>query len=127
MVRTYLYFNAAIYLLFAAWCTLAPVETAQQVGYAALSHSGISEYLVVYGGIELGLALLFFHCARSGEERFGLRLALALYVPIVLYRWTTLAWLWPVATTTLAVGTLETLLLLLAMLLWQRSWARISL
>ena len=127
MVRAYLYFNAAIYLLFAAWCTFAPVQTAQQVGYASLSPSGISEYLVVYGGIELGLALLFFHCARSGEERFGLRLALALYVPIVLYRWATLAWLWPVANTTLAVATLETLLLLVAVLLWRRSRERISL
>lgn len=127
MVRAYLYCNAAIYLLFAVCCTLAPVETAQQVGYAALSHSGLSEYLVVYGGIELGLGVLFLHCARNGEERVGLRLALALYIPIVLYRWATLVWLWPVADTTLAVGTLETILLLFALALWQRSRARISL
>ncbi len=125
MVRAYLSFNAALYVLFAIWCTFAPAETAQQVGYTSLSRSGMSEYLVVYGGIELGLGALFFHCARS-EPRFGLRLALALYLPIVAYRWTTLALQWPVTATTLAVGALETALLLVALALWARQRKEIS-
>jgi hypothetical protein len=125
LVRAYLNFNAAIFLLFAVWCTFAPIETARQVGYTALSHSGISEYLVVYGGLQLGLALLFFHCAQRGEARFGLRLALTLYAPIVVYRWTTLAWQWPVANATLAIGALETLLLAIALVLWKRSRKRV--
>lgn len=126
MLRIYLYFNAAIYLLFAAWCTVAPLETAQQVGYAALSRSGVSEYLVVYGGIEFGLGILFLISARRGEDAFGLRLALALYLPIVVYRWTTLALQWPVATTTLAIGALETCLLLAALALWAQRRKEIS-
>lgn len=125
MLRAYLYFNAVLYVLFAIWCTFAPVQTAQQIGYTSLSRSGMSEYLVVYGGIELGLGALFLHCARS-EPRFGLHLALALYLPIVAYRWATLALQWPVTVTTLAVGTLETALLLVALALWARQRKEIS-
>lgn len=59
MVTLYLYFNAALYALFAAWCTFAPSQTAKSVGYETFSRSGVSEYLVVYGGLQLGLGIFF--------------------------------------------------------------------
>lgn len=123
MLEVYLYFNAALYAVFALWCTFAPARTAATVGYAALSRSGVSEYLVVYGGLQLGMGLFFFYCAYAGLQRAGLAFALFLYVPIVLYRVVTVARQWPVDSATLMVGTLEALLLISALALWwkQRS------
>ncbi len=118
MLNVYLYVNAAIYVVFAVWCTIAPASTARNLGYESLSSSGMSEYLVVYGGLQLGLGLFFAYCAQSGAQRAGLVLALALYVPIVLYRCVSVARQWPVASTTLIVGTLEFALLVCALLLY---------
>lgn len=118
MVAAFLYFNALLYAVFAAWCTFAPRSTATAMGYSTLSTSGQSEYLVVYGGLQLGLALFFGYCARAGEDRLGLLLALALYLPIVAYRAVTVVRFWPVGSTTLWVAGLEWALLLVSAALW---------
>lgn len=120
MASVYLYFNAVLYGIFAFWCTIAPAQTAKAVGYDALSRSGESEYLVVYGGLQLGLAIFFFYCARAGEQRTGLILALAVYAPLVLYRIVTVARHWPVTPTTLGTGLLEIALLLGGLAAWWR-------
>jgi hypothetical protein len=125
MLRRYLYFNAILYVAFALWCALEPLQTSRELGYLMLSSAGQSEYLVVYGGIELGLGAFFFYCARHAE-RVGLVFALALYAPIVLFRWISIARFWPVAQTTIIVGSLETMLLLVAVVLWQQSRSRSS-
>jgi hypothetical protein len=118
MTTIYLWLNAALYALFALWCTLSPLRTAQNIGFLELSPGGSSEYLVVYGGMELGLAFFFAWCARNGLERTGLVFALALYLPIVAYRIVSVARHWPVGSTTLAVAGLEIALLLAAVALW---------
>jgi len=119
----YLYANAALYLLFAALCTLNPWGTASGVGYIGLSAGGRSEYLVVYGGLQLGLALIFATLARGDypTQRLGILCALCLYAPIVVYRLTSVVRYWPVAGMTVAVGTLEILLLVAALVLRLRS------
>lgn len=117
MAAVYLYFNAALYAVFAAWCTLAPHRTAAALGLATATAGGRSEYLVVYGGLQLGLALFFLYCARL-EPRLGLVFALALYAPLVVYRLVTLARFWPVGAVTLAVAVLEAALLVAAAALW---------
>jgi hypothetical protein len=119
MANPYLYFNAFIYAAFAIWCTLAPTDTAFSVGYTTLSRSGMSEYLVVYGGLEFGLAAFFFWCARAGMQRAGVTFALALYTPIVLYRVSTVVHQHPVAPLTLFTGILEIVLLLGALAAWR--------
>lgn len=118
MVNAYLYLNAALYALLALWCTLFPQTTASAVGYQVLSKSGQSEYLVIYGGLQLGMAFLFAYFARTRQPRNGLVLALAFYVPIVLYRAFTLAKLWPVEPTTMLLAALEWCLLIAGVLLW---------
>lgn len=118
MAAAYLNFNAVLYAVFAAWCTLAPHRTAAALGLATTNAGGRSEYLVVYGGLQLGLALFFLYCARLPEPRTGLVFALALYVPLVAYRLVTLARFWPVGPTTLAVAALEAALLAIAAILW---------
>lgn len=122
MIAVYLYGNAALYVVFAAWCTIARRSTSQGLGYEALSNSGHSEYLVVYGGLQLGLALFFGYVAsQSGLHRAGLIFALALYAPIVLYRVVTVFSFWPVRGMTLGVAALEVALLLAAIALYVRS------
>lgn len=98
MTSAYLYLNAAIYLLLAVWCTLAPARTAAAVGYASLTRSGQTEYLAIYGGLQLGLAFLFAWFAWTQQMRTGLVLAMALYLPIVLFRSVALLRWWPVET-----------------------------
>jgi len=121
MVAAYLWLNAALYLIFAAWMTLLPERTARAVGYLTLSASGHSEFLVVYGGLQLGLAAFFAWCAWNGTmQRAGVVFALCLYAPIVLYRVITVAHFWPVERTTMIVGTLELILLLAAIAIFMR-------
>ena len=54
-------FLAAIGLLYgylAVWCSVQPAETSRLVGFQLLPGSGQSEFLTVYGGLEMGLALI---------------------------------------------------------------------
>jgi len=122
-MKAYLYFNAAIYAVFALWCTVSPWRTAAAVGYPALDAGGRSEYLVVYGGLQLGLALIFALLARGDKAlvQFGLLASLCLYGPLVLYRAITVARFWPQPPLTIAVGVLETGLLAAAALLYVRA------
>ena len=79
MVVAYLYLNAGLYLLLAIRCSLRWRETSRALGYTTLSHSGQSEYLVVYGGLQLGLAVGFLLLARDPVlHRFALMFATAL-------------------------------------------------
>ncbi|NJC48190.1 UNVERIFIED_ORG: hypothetical protein GGR78_001441 [Xanthomonas campestris] len=118
MAKAYLWINAVLYVVLAIWCTLSPAKTANAVGYTQLSPAGQSEYLVIYGGLQLGMAFLFGYFAWIDQPRTGLLVALAFYVPIVLFRSVSLARLWPVSAPTVALAGVETLLLLAAVLLW---------
>jgi hypothetical protein len=122
MVPGYLYLNAALYLLFAVWCTVAPSGTARNLGYLSLSNGGHSEYLVIYGGLQLGLAALFWLLARNpGTLRLGLLISISLYAPIVLYRAITVLRFWPVSAVTAGTGVLELTLLVTALALFYTS------
>jgi hypothetical protein len=115
MAVGYLYINAFLYLIFAIWCTAATSSTASNLGYLALSSGGRSEYLVIYGGLQLGIAIMFYILARNpATARPGVVIALALYMPIVIYRAVTVASDWPVSSVTLATAGLELILLLAA-------------
>lgn len=118
MTSIYLYINAAIYLIFSIWCSVASSSTAQSLGFISLNASGRAEYLTVYGGLQLGLGIIFGWAAWSGELRFGLIVALALYVPMVLWRIAGVSLNWPVANSTLYVAGLELAMMLAAVLLW---------
>lgn len=121
MLNAYLYLNAFLYAFLAAWCTVFPAETAAAVGFQTLTRSGQSEYLVIYGGLQLGMAFLFAYFAWSKQPRNGLVLALAFYVPILAYRAATVVAFWPVEPTTLLLALLEWIMLITAAVLWRRS------
>lgn len=119
MKTAYLYANAVLYVLFAAWCTVAANKTARSLGYLKLSAGGQSEYLVVYGGLQFGLALMFWLLARDSQlHRSGLLISICLYGGIVAFRVTTVASYWPVGAVTLVTGALEAALLIVAAVLY---------
>lgn len=118
-MKFYLAFNALCYAALAVWCTLAHERASVASGYASLNASGRSEYLAIYGGLQAGLALFFAYLATRPElHREGVRFALMLYAPIVVYRWVTLIRFGPVSAVTWGTGLLETGLLLAAAALW---------
>jgi hypothetical protein len=119
MAPGYLYLNSVLYLAFAVWCTVASQSTSTNLGYLTLSNGGRSEYLVIYGGLQLGLAVLFFLVARDAAYvRLGMLISIGLYLPIVLFRLITVSINWPVPALTLATGGLETMLLIAALWLY---------
>lgn len=119
MTKTYLWVNAVIYVLFALWCTLSKEQTSLASGYLSLDNSGWSEYWVVYGGLQLGMAGFFAYLAMNAPlYRPGLVFSLFIYTAIVAYRLVSLYLLWPVKPVTLGIATLESLLLLGAVASW---------
>lgn len=119
MANTYLWLNAVIYLVFALWCTLSKEQTSLASGYLSLNNSGWSEYWVVYGGLQLGMAGFFAYLAMNEPlYRAGLVFSLFIYIAIVVYRLVSLYLLWPVKPVTLGIAVLESLLLLGAVVSW---------
>ncbi|MEP7312842.1 MAG: DUF4345 domain-containing protein [Pseudomonadota bacterium] len=113
-MKAYVLANAVLYFLFAVWCTIRPDATATSLGFISRNAGGYSEYLVIYGGLQLGLAGFFLWTSRSEHLLpAGLMLALAMYVPIVIFRTVTVIRWWPVPTVTAATAALE-----IALLVW---------
>lgn len=59
MARIYLAILALLYLILAAWCSWSPATVSEKAGLRLTPGAGQSEFLTVYGGLELGLALAF--------------------------------------------------------------------
>lgn len=121
MAKFYLLFNAVLYAAFVAWCTLKWGQTSLASGYLSLSNGGRSEYLVIYGGLQLGLAAFYAYTALQPQYQYiGIVFSLFIYAAIVLYRITTIGLYWPVGTVTLWFAGLELLLLLAAIFIYSK-------
>ena len=59
MARGLLTLTGLLYVGLGLWCSLAPADTSARVGLQRVGAAGQSEFLVVYGGLEVGLGLLF--------------------------------------------------------------------
>ena len=59
IAKIFLTLVGAMYLGLAVWCSVSPAVTSDKVGFDLKPGSGQSEFLVIYGGLELGLALIF--------------------------------------------------------------------
>lgn len=114
MINLYFWANALLYCLFALWCTFRKEQTSLASGFTGINNSGWSEYLVIYGGLQLGLAAFFLYLALNSElNKAGLIFSLFLYLPIVVYRVVSIYKYWPVSPTTLAIAGME-----IALLIW---------
>lgn len=119
MVKTYLLINAAMYILFALWCTFAPTKTAQFLGLSFRSGSGKSEYITVYGGLEFGVAMFFLLAALRPELRnAGLLFALLFYGGLVVWRLPTLLFVEGVQRPTYLFAAAEFVLLIVGLVAW---------
>lgn len=122
MIRAYLLANAVLYVLFAAWCTLAPEKTASAIGLKLESPSGRSEFITVYGGLEMGLAVFFALAGlKPAMHEAGLLFALCLYGAITIWRVPTLVAFRGIGPLTFATAGLELVLAIVAGALW---WTR---
>lgn len=122
MIKTYLLANAALYALFVLWCTLGKAHTARASGYETLSRDGWVEYLVIYGGLQLGLAAFYAYTALNPQyHRIALIFSLFIYAAIVIYRLGAMTAYWPVSRVTLGVAALEIGLLIWAILVFIKS------
>lgn len=107
-----IYLYSVLYLAFAVWCTVGMSRTAPAMGFTTLTNGGRSEYLSIYGGLQVGLAIAFWLLARDPSwHRAGILFAIALYAPIVLFRLASVARFWPVESVTLGTAALEVVLL----------------
>ena len=121
MTRFYLWWNAALYLIFAAATMLNPERLQRSVGYFTVDNSGSSEFLAIYGGLEAGFAAFFALAAlRPALQRGASWFALCLYAGIVAFRLPSLLIYRPVRTVTLVLAAGELLLLVGAALLVRR-------
>jgi hypothetical protein len=85
--RIFLATVGIVYLYLAAWCSLKPAATSQLVGFDLKPGSGQSEFLVIYGGLEFGLALLFlWPFLRPKQLETSLQICLIVHASLVLFR-----------------------------------------
>jgi hypothetical protein len=121
MEKLYLIINAAVYAALAVFCTARHGAAARGSGYTALSDGGHSEYLTVYGGLQLGLAVAYAWTATNAALiRPALIFSVCLYLPIVIYRVITVFLFKVRSPVTLGTGALEFILLVAALVLTLR-------
>jgi hypothetical protein len=76
-----------LYLGLSGWCSFAPETTSQKVGFEVQPGSGQSEYLTIYGGLELGMAILFLlPLIRNDMLEYSLLACLILHGCLVAFR-----------------------------------------
>lgn len=117
----FLAFNGLAYVALGAWCTLAPAKTAAAIGFGLTNNSARSEYLTVYGGLEVGMGLFFLLCAWRAElGEAGLWFAALSYGALAAYRLTTLFTLSDFSAFIYTVAVFEPVMAVLsALLLWR--------
>ena len=76
-----------LYLFLSLWCSFDPVGTSNAVGFQLVPGSGQSEFLTIYGGLEFGMALLFFAPLIIPKFLpFSLLSCFLLHVSLVIFR-----------------------------------------
>ena len=87
MERVFLAIVGVAYIALAVWCSVAPGKTSQAVGFDLQPGSGQSEFLVVYGGLELALGILFLlPQLRNEQTLFSLQACLIVHAGLVVFR-----------------------------------------
>ena len=108
------------YLVLAAWCMVAPTTTAQAVGFELQPGSGQSEYLVVYGGLQLGLGCFFIWPVFWKPEAIPVAIVASFFIhaAIVLLRSIGFLLYANFEETTLVLAAVEWIILISTLLVW---------
>ncbi len=106
------------YISLALWCSFLPESTSQAVGFRLLNAGGRSEFLTVYGGMELGFGLVFLMPLRNRSTLpTVLNACVLVHGCLVLFRSISLLQDLHVPTTTLVLAVNEWLIFLSALYL----------
>lgn len=87
MARWFLFGISVLYLSLAAYCTFNPAAASKLVGFELQGGSGDSEFLTIYGGLELWLAMIFaLPMLRPEWLSFSLTSCFLLHACLVVFR-----------------------------------------
>ena len=120
MAKSYLACVGFAYLLLAAWCIAMPATTAASVGFELQAGSGQSEYLVVYGGLQLGLGCFFIWPVFWKPEAIPVAIVASFFIhaAIVLLRSIGFLLYANFEETTLVLAAVEWIILISTLLVW---------
>ncbi|MEM7281592.1 MAG: DUF4345 family protein [Pseudomonadota bacterium] len=65
--KAVLFVFALVYIALGVWCWSMPVEVAGRVGFKLVGDSGVSEFQVVYGGLELAIGFFLLFCFKNAQ------------------------------------------------------------
>ncbi len=122
MERIFLGIVGAAYFLLAGWCSIMPDKTSRAVGFTLQPGSGQSEFLTVYGGLELALGIAFlWPLYRPTEVAFPLFLCLLIHGCLVAFRTVGFVFYSGIPTTTYALAATEWIIFIgAAILFWRK-------
>ena len=126
--KSFLIFNGALYLALGIWCAALTSQTSQAVGFNLASNGGKSEFITVYGGLEVSMGLFFLFCAfykpTAGGDlvTVGLWYSLITYACLMLFRWGTILAIKDLSFFVYSMVALETSFTLISALLLWRGW-----
>jgi len=87
IIRIFLAFVGFAYIGLGIWCAVAPQKASSAVGFMLQPGQGQSEFLTVYGGLEVALGLLFvWPIYKSEEVAYPLLVCLVVHACLVLFR-----------------------------------------
>ena len=122
MTKIFLTLVGGLYVFLGIWCSFLPGRASKTVGFELTPGSGQSEFLTVYGGLEVGMGLIFlWPLLKPGETEFALKACLIIHACLVLFRSIGFAAFqnFDPATYKLAIG--EWVILLASAYLWWRT------
>ncbi len=113
VTRIFLAIVGAAYVALAAWCVVRPGQTSGSVGFELRPGAGQSEFLVVYGGLQLALGLAFLSpLLRPSYLPYALLLCLVIHACLAVFRTASFALFADIPTSTYALAAVEWLILL---------------
>ncbi len=85
--RVFLFAVSILYIGLGVWCAVAPATTSAKVGFERIGEGGRSEFLTVYGGLEVGIGLALALLAwRNETVVYGLLTCVVIHGAIVAFR-----------------------------------------
>lgn len=123
LTKIFLTLIGLLYLGLAIWCAYDPKTTSSKIGFELVGGSGKSEFLTVYGGLELGLALiLLMPLFRHDWEGFALTACFLVHLSLVVFRTSGFFMFSDIGRMTyqLAIGEWVILLLSAGLMFWKR-------
>lgn len=86
-IKIYLGIVGALYVYLGGLCSIKMEETAEKVGFILISGKGQSEFMTVYGGLEIAMGIFFLLPLFFKEHtKSALLFAVILHLGLVVFR-----------------------------------------